>query len=71
MLLLCVMGVRGNSRSVSAVHSGITKRVRFSYKANNRSSFPDVFPSVSALVLVLIADFSYAAMVFEFRCLTS
>ena len=71
MLLLCVMGVRGYSRSVSAVHSGMTKRVRFSYKANNRSNFAGVFPSVSTLALVLSADFSYAAIVFEFRCLTS
>jgi hypothetical protein len=56
---------------VSAVHRGITKRVRCSYRANNRSNLAGVFPSVSALVLVLTADFSYAAMVLELRCLTS
>jgi len=71
ILLLCVIGILGFSRSVNAEHNGKTNRTRCSYNANKRINFGDTVPSVSACDFVLAADLSYAAMVFELRCLTS
>jgi hypothetical protein len=72
MLVLSVMGVSWCGRSGRFVHSGWAKRVRFSYRANSRSSLGGVFPSVSAwLVKVLAAAFSLLETVLESRCLIS
>ena len=48
IFVLRVIGVSGFSRSVHWDDKGWTKRVRFSYSANRRSSLAGVFPSVLA-----------------------
>ncbi len=59
MFVLRVMGVSWCGRSGRLVQSGCAKRVRFSYRANRRRSLGGVLPSVSALLVkVLAADFS-------------
>lgn len=65
IFVLRVMGVRACSRSVRCVHSGCAKRVRFSYRANRRTSLAGVLPSPAALSPS--RDFSYFAMVLESR----
>ncbi len=59
MLVLSVMGVCACSRSVSCVHSGCAKRVRFSYSAKSRSRRCGVEPSVCAL-LTLVASAAFS-----------
>ena len=63
------MGVSGFGRPGAMEQSGMTKRVRFSYRAISRSSFAGVFPSVCARLYVVSVDRSYAATAFESRCL--
>jgi hypothetical protein len=59
IFVLSVIGVSRCGRSGRLVHSGCANRVRFSYRANRRRSFGGVLPSVSALLVnVLAADFS-------------